>query len=591
MQKFIPTCFNSLGKKLFVAQNHPKASDLNPGTVDMPFKTISQAAGIMGKYDEVIINEGIYREEILLKVNGHHYTPELLPIFRAVEGKMVFIKGSDIFSPEWRAKGRKFSGLLPEQLLEPESYNPYAEGTGRLFVDDKELFQGRDWNLSENGKEIIIDFNPKGHVFELTVRKRCIKSEFDGTVLIAVKGIRVEHAAEPGPFCVGRGETYIKNTVSGINIKKTFNVPGTTTRFTRLFTGEINYASKGNDILRATVYDDTIPSEEVFVYDVESNDHALTWHRVSENRSNEKLCSEDVFFDEVNNIIIKTEMEFLEGANPADGCFNIDKYQTVSKISVDSGKTWTSEQNLDKNIISFRIHKLDTDNYILPCAKTRKEGNGFHQDIEIYEGKFNRKKSILKWKKTSSISVSPEESDCGLSEPHVTSFANGKMIMLLRMGAVIPSQNSRGSASVKFYCVSEDKGKTWTTPAPLTYDNGEYIYSPRCYQDIFRSAKNGKVYAIFNICDRPTLGCDPRNQLHIMEIDEKTINVKRKTVSVIEQKHPEAHNLVRYSNWIMFESRDTLNPVILMRTHMSQFCPARYGMDLSSYRYEIELPN
>ena len=589
---FIPNCFESLGKKFYVAQNNPAASDCNPGTLDKPIKSISEAVRRMSKYDEVIISEGIYREEIKLPVNGHCYTPELMPVFRAVEGEEVFIKGSDLFKPEWKKAGEKFTALLPEKLFEAGTYNPYTEGTGRLFVDNEEIFQGKEWYLSKDGKSIIINFNPDNHIFEITVRKRCINPEFDGTVFIAVKGIRIEHAAEPGPFCIGRGETYIKNPDSGINIRKTFNISGTTTRFSRLFTGEVDYASKENDILKATVYDETIPSDKVFVYDIESSDHALTWKRISENRTNEKLCLQDIFFDEENNIIIKTKMQFLEGANPADGCAgnNIDKYRTVSEISVDSGRTWQSKQNLYKNLVPLRIQKLDSCSYILPCGKTRNEGKSFHQDIEIFKGQFNKENSSLEWEKISSIAVSPDESACGLAEPHIASFPNGKLIMLLRMGAILPSQNRKGSPSVKFYCVSEDAGNTWTKPAPLTYDDGEYIYSPRSYQDIFQSSKNGRVYVIFNICDEPTTGCDPRNHLHIMEVDEKTMSVKRETVSVIEKIHPEAHPLMRYSNWLRFESRDTLNPVILMRPHMSEFCPVRYGIDLNSYRYEIELP-
>ncbi|MGC9341902.1 MAG: DUF1565 domain-containing protein, partial [Bacteroidales bacterium] len=47
-----------------VAQRHPDASDDNPGTSSLPFKTISRAASVLKAGEKVIIYEGIYRETI-----------------------------------------------------------------------------------------------------------------------------------------------------------------------------------------------------------------------------------------------------------------------------------------------------------------------------------------------------------------------------------------------------------------------------------------------------------------------------------------------------------------------------------------------
>jgi hypothetical protein len=369
-------------------------------------------------------------------------------------------------------------------------------------------------------------------------------------------------------------------------------MPGTSTKQCRIFTGETGYLSKDDSTLKATVYDDTVTGEDIIVYDVESKNHAMTWKRVSENRVNNECFSKDLFLDEETNFLIKTEMEFLPGSNPSDGGGgdNIGKYQAVPEISLDGGATWRSRRELGLNLMPFKIHKLQSGDYILPCAKTRGNGKGFHQDIEIFKGVFDKNSQELNWQKLSNISVTPDESACGLAEPHLTSFENGRLIVLLRMGAIIPSQHRAGVPSVKFYSVSDDNGLTWSKPAPLKFDDGKMIYSPRSYQDILRSSKNGRVYAIFNVCDQPTTGCDPRNKLQIMEIDPETCRVKRESLTVIEEKHPECHHLIRYSNWIIFESRATRNPVLLMRPHMSELCPVRQGYDLNSYRYEIELP-
>lgn len=162
--------------------------------------------------------------------------------------------------------------------------------------------------------------------------------------------------------------------------------------------------------------------------------------------------------------------------------------------------------------------------------------------------------------------------------------------MLLRHGAVLPAQHRPGVPSVKLLSVSEDNGRRWSPPKPLTYEDGTYIYSSRSYPDLFRSSKNGRVYALFNIAPGPTWGCDPRDALHLVELDQRTLRARRKTVTVVEARHPAHHSLVRYSNWCRIQDRRTGNPLVFMTLSMCEYCPVRRGYDLNGYRYEIELP-
>ena len=61
MGTYIPNAWASLGNIYHVAQDHPQASDENPGTTELPFKTISAGAAVACEYDRVLIDEGIYR--------------------------------------------------------------------------------------------------------------------------------------------------------------------------------------------------------------------------------------------------------------------------------------------------------------------------------------------------------------------------------------------------------------------------------------------------------------------------------------------------------------------------------------------------
>ena len=77
----------------FVDQGHPKAKDVNPGSSELPLKTITAAAAKAKVGDTVLIATGTYREMILLLQSGA--SPQSSITFRALPGADVIIKGSD----------------------------------------------------------------------------------------------------------------------------------------------------------------------------------------------------------------------------------------------------------------------------------------------------------------------------------------------------------------------------------------------------------------------------------------------------------------------------------------------------------------
>ncbi len=100
-----PNAFELMGTTYYVTQNDPKASDDNPGTKELPFKTISKAGAMADHGDLIMIDEGVYREEVPLARNGHMYVPWSRITYKAVPGKRVYLKGSDVFEPNWEAIG------------------------------------------------------------------------------------------------------------------------------------------------------------------------------------------------------------------------------------------------------------------------------------------------------------------------------------------------------------------------------------------------------------------------------------------------------------------------------------------------------
>jgi len=91
----IVSCFTGTiqANVYYVSTDNIKASDNNPGTKVLPWKTIQKAATTLIAGDTVFIENGIYRESIEVKNSGTSYRNMISFI---ADGDNVYIKGSDI---------------------------------------------------------------------------------------------------------------------------------------------------------------------------------------------------------------------------------------------------------------------------------------------------------------------------------------------------------------------------------------------------------------------------------------------------------------------------------------------------------------
>jgi hypothetical protein len=85
-----------------VAQDHPAASDENPGTADAPWKTVSKAAQTLEAGDRVIVHEGVYREWAEPKNSGR---PGARIVYEGAEGENVTMTGADVLTGWERTPG------------------------------------------------------------------------------------------------------------------------------------------------------------------------------------------------------------------------------------------------------------------------------------------------------------------------------------------------------------------------------------------------------------------------------------------------------------------------------------------------------
>ena len=86
----------SMGEIYYVS---PEGDDANDGSIDMPFRTISYAAGVMQAGDTCYIRGGVYRETVSVKNKG---TKEKPIAFKPYNDETVTISGADVLDGSWQ---------------------------------------------------------------------------------------------------------------------------------------------------------------------------------------------------------------------------------------------------------------------------------------------------------------------------------------------------------------------------------------------------------------------------------------------------------------------------------------------------------
>lgn len=231
-------------KTYYVDNRHPKASNSNPGTRELPFLTIGKAAEIMQPGERVVIMSGVYRERVAPARGGTG--PDTMISYEAAPGATVVVKGSRVVKEGW-GPSTGFALRLPDDApkrkiyaldlsgLPFEGYNPFGMANvmmdrqylrptadelnrhlarrGMVFVDGKKLEQvglyrdlarkdGAFWP-EHNGMTVHVrlpgDVDPADHEVELVIQEQVLAPRLRGLAYIRVKGITFEHAANGFP--------------------------------------------------------------------------------------------------------------------------------------------------------------------------------------------------------------------------------------------------------------------------------------------------------------------------------------------------------------------------------------------------------
>jgi hypothetical protein len=85
-------CFSAPAATFEVAQQNAQASDEGPGSAERPWKTIAKAAERAGAGDVVLIRDGVYHEQVVVRNSGTEQAPIR---FEAAPGAHVVVTGAD----------------------------------------------------------------------------------------------------------------------------------------------------------------------------------------------------------------------------------------------------------------------------------------------------------------------------------------------------------------------------------------------------------------------------------------------------------------------------------------------------------------
>lgn len=247
-------CETAFAKTYYVACLRPQASDDNPGTNELPFRTIGKAAEVLQPGERVVIEEGVYRERIQPARGGTDR--HAMISYEAAEGHEVVVKGTELWQADWIPSagykqgaaqadlpaGRQWMGTLPAEAFAgtnpfsmanatsmpwvyekngsawsryPESAptREYMMRRGLLFVDGKPLEQvvsiqelslkpGAYW-VEDGGLVLHFrledDGDPRDHVLEFTAREQLFVPASGGLAYVRLKGLGFEGAGNGFP--------------------------------------------------------------------------------------------------------------------------------------------------------------------------------------------------------------------------------------------------------------------------------------------------------------------------------------------------------------------------------------------------------
>lgn len=205
-------------------------SDLNPGTEDKPFLTISKAASVAKPGDVITVHEGVFREWVSPKRGG---TASQRITYQAAEGENVVITGAEVIT-DWEKDGNVWKTVIDNEFF--GDCNPYSEvlfgdwlftrdrvfHLGEVYLNGRAMYEAESIDEVRHPKKSETSLEPEFSIYkwyaevddryttiyanfhgedprngnvEINVRRFCFWPATPGVNYITVRGFTMKQAA------------------------------------------------------------------------------------------------------------------------------------------------------------------------------------------------------------------------------------------------------------------------------------------------------------------------------------------------------------------------------------------------------------
>jgi hypothetical protein len=188
---------------------------------------------------------------------------------------------------------------------------------------------------------------------------------------------------------------------------------------------------------------------------------------------------------------------------------------------------------------------------LAPDGTLANRGGGYtYTDAAVLHGRWRG--NALEWEMSELVKADPAKSTRGMDEGTIGFLDDGRLLMVLR------GSNDRRPElpGRRWFALSSDAGRRWTSPAPWTYDDGEPFFSPSSCSQLVRHSSR-RLFWLGNITPHNPRGNRPRYPFVIGEVDRRTGLLLRASVRVIDTLQPGEDPALSLSNFFAREDRRT----------------------------------
>lgn len=175
-------------------------------------------------------------------------------------------------------------------------------------------------------------------------------------------------------------------------------------------------------------------------------------------------------------------------------------------------------------------------------------GGYTYTDAAVLHGRWDD--NLLRWEMSELVKGDPMRSSRGMDEGTLGALDDGSLLMVLR-GSNAGRPELPG---YRWFSLSSDRGRSWTTPQPWTYANGQTFFSPSSCSQLVRHS-SGRLFWLGNITPKNPRGNRPRYPFVIGEVDRRSGLLLRDSIRTIDTLHAGEDTNLSLSNFFAREDR------------------------------------